>query len=347
MTDVKRTVAAAGTPAAATAPQPDQMEQGEPSSGFLRSVLRFLRSHRRFFELVVLIGPPLVLFVAFVLVPILISAYYGLFNWTGYGPVSGFDGLHNYKLALENSLFRQSLVHNVIIALLSLIIQLPISIGIALLLNRRMFGATFLRVAVFAPYVVSQATTAVLWLLLLEPEGLKGSGGGLVDVLMKEVGLGSVVHPWLADPTLVLYTMFVVLTWQFIGFGVILLLAGLRGIPHELHQAAAIDGASAWQTTWHITLPLLGPTIRIWIFLSMIGSLQVFDLVWIMTLGGPANGSQTMVSYMIFYGFRSQEYGFGSAVAVILFIISFVFAYLYQRFALRRDTEGALTRAVQ
>jgi raffinose/stachyose/melibiose transport system permease protein len=353
MTDIKRATAAAGTPAAAVAPQPERPERPErpeqtkPRSRFLSSLLRFLRSHRKFIELVVLLGPPLVLFAAFVLVPILISAYYGLFNWTGYGPVSGFDGLHNYKIALDNPLFRQSLVHNLIIALLSLVIQLPISIGIALLLNRRMRGASFLRVAVFAPYVVSQATTAVLWLLLLEPEGLNGRGGGLVDVLMKEVGVGSLVHPWLADPTLVLYTMFVVLTWQFIGFGIILLLAGLQGIPHELHEAASIDGASSWQATRHITLPLLGPTIRIWIFLSMIGSLQVFDLVWIMTLGGPANGSQTMVSYMIFYGFRSQEYGYGSAVAVILFIISFAFAYLYQRFALRRDTEGALTRAVQ
>jgi raffinose/stachyose/melibiose transport system permease protein len=180
----------------------------------------------------------------------------------------------------------------------------------------------------------------VLWLLLLEP-------GGFVDQLMKAVGLGGLVQQWLADPTIVLYTMFVVLTWQFIGFGVILLLAGLQGIPPELREAAGIDGASAWQTTRRITLPLLSPTIRIWIFLSMIGSLQVFDLVWIMTLGGPANASNTMVTYMIFYGFHSLEFGYGSAAAVILFIISFAFAFLYQRFALRRDTAGALTRAVR
>jgi raffinose/stachyose/melibiose transport system permease protein len=298
------------------------------------------RPSSKLVELVVLIGPALLLFLIFVLLPIVISAYYGLFNWTGYGPLSDFTGLHNYKVALDDPVFRESLLHNVIIAVLSLVIQLPISIAIALLLNRRMRGIGFLRVAVFAPYVVSQATTAVLWLLLLEPKGF-------VDQLMQAVGLGSLTQAWLADTTIVLYTMFVVLTWQFIGFGIILLLAGLQGIPHELREAASIDGASGWGTTRHIILPLLGPTIRIWIFLSMIGSLQVFDLVWIMTLGGPANASQTMVSYMIFFGFHSLEYGYGSAVAVILFIISFVFAYLYQRFALRRDTEGALTRAVR
>jgi raffinose/stachyose/melibiose transport system permease protein len=125
-----------------------------------------------------------------------------------------------------------------------------------------------------------------------------------------------------------------------------LLLAGLQGIESELHEAAALDGASAWQVTRWITLPLLGPTIRIWIFLSVIGSLQLFDLVWIMTLGGPANASDTMSVYMIDNGFRRYEFGYGSAVAVILFLICFVFALVYQRFALRRDAEGAMTRAV-
>jgi raffinose/stachyose/melibiose transport system permease protein len=320
--------AAAATPAAAVAPP-------APRTG-----LRRRPGRRKFIELVVLLGPALVLFAGFVLLPICIAAYYGLFNWSGYGPVSDFTGLHNYRLVIDDPVFRESLLHNVIIGVLSLVIQLPISIAIALLLNRRMRGGSFLRTAVFAPYVVSQATTAVLWLLLLEP-------GGFVDQLMKAVGLGGLVQQWLADPTIVLYTMFVVLTWQFIGFGVILLLAGLQGIPPELREAAGIDGASAWQTTRRIILPLLSPTIRIWIFLSMIGSLQVFDLVWIMTLGGPANASSTMVTYMIFYGFHSLEFGYGSAAAVILFIISFAFAFLYQRFALRRDTAGALTRAVR
>src|SRR5215469_5771730 len=327
MTELKGATAAAATPTAAVAPRS-------------RQIRRHRRPGREFVELVVLLGPALLLFIGFVLLPIGIAAYYGMFNWTGYGPLSDFTGLHNYKLVLDDPVFRSSLWHNVIIALLSLFIQLPISIAIALLLNRRMRGGSFLRMAVFAPYVVSQATTAVLWLLLLEP-------GGFIDEVMKAVGLGGLVQAWLANPTIVLYTMFVVLTWQFIGFGIILLLAGLQGIPPELREAASIDGASAWGTIRHVTLPLLGPTIRIWIFLSMIGSLQVFDLVWIMTLGGPDNASSTMVSYMIFFGFHSQEFGYGSATAVILFIISFVFAFLYQRFALRRDTHGALTRAVR
>ena len=298
-----------------------------------------LRLGRKHAELTLLLTPAVALFVLFVLLPICIAAYYGLFNWSGYGPLSYFTGVHNYKLVLSDPVFRGSLLHNVIIAVLSVLVQLPISIALALLLNRPMRGGTFLRLAVFAPYVLSEATTAVLWLLILQP-------GGFVDQVMRAIGLGGLIHPWLADPAIVLYTLFAVITWKYIGFGIILLLAGLQGIPAELREAAAIDGASAWQTTRRITLPLLGPTIRIWAFLSIIGSLQLFDIVWIMTIGGPANASSTMVTYMIQNGFRSLEFGYGSAVAVILFVVSFVFALLYQRFALRRDAAGALTGAV-
>jgi raffinose/stachyose/melibiose transport system permease protein len=294
---------------------------------------------RRRLELAVLLSPALLLFTGFVLLPIVIAAYYGLYKWTGFGPLSGFVGLRNYKLALTDPAFQQAILHNVIIAVLSIVIQLPISIAIALLLNRRIRGRSALRLLVFAPYVLSQAITGVMWLLMLQP-------GGFVDQLMKAVGLGGLVHLWLADLHIVLYTMFVVLTWQFIGFGIILLVAGLQGIPAELGEAAALDGASGWQTTRRITLPLLGPTIRILIFLSIIGSLQVFDVVWIMTAGGPAGASSTMATYLVQRGFSSAEFGYGSAVAVIMFVVCFVFALVYQRFVLRRDTRGALTRAV-
>ena len=294
---------------------------------------------RRRLELAVLLSPALLLFTGFVLLPIVIAAYYGLYKWTGFGPLSRFVGLQNYKLALSDPAFQQAILHNVIIAVLSIVIQLPISIAVALLLNRRIRGRSVLRLLVFAPYVLSQAITGVMWLLMLQP-------GGFMDQLMKAVGLGGFVQLWLANLHIVLYTMFVVLTWQFIGFGIILLVAGLQGIPVELGEAAALDGASGWQTTRRITLPLLGPTIRILIFLSIIGSLQVFDVVWIMTVGGPAGASSTMATYLVQRGFQSSEFGYGSAVAVIMFVVCFVFALVYQRFVLRRDTRGALTRAV-
>jgi raffinose/stachyose/melibiose transport system permease protein len=317
--------AAAETSAVAAAMPPEQ----PPRQSRLRKRL----------ELALLLGPALLLFTGFVLAPIGIAVYYSLYNWSGFGPLTAYTGLHNYSLALSDPVFRSAIAHNIIIAVLSVALQLPISIGMALLLNASVRGRSLLRLVVFAPYVLSEATTAVIWLLMLEPNGF-------VDQMLKAVGLGSLVHLWLANLSIVLYTLFVVLTWKYIGFGIILLLAGLQGVPAELREAAAIDGASPWQTTRRIVLPLLGPTIRIWIFLTIIGSLQLFDVVWIMTGGGPANASVTMATYLINRGFQSYEFGYASAIAVILFIICFVFSLLYQRFALRRDTRGALTRAV-
>jgi raffinose/stachyose/melibiose transport system permease protein len=291
------------------------------------------RRRRTRLELALLLGPALVLFVGFVLVPIGIAVFYSLYSWNGFGPLTDFVGLQNYADAFGGGVFRGAIVHNVIIAVLSIVIQLPLSIGIALLLDRTLKGRTVLRMVVFAPYVLSEAITAVIWLLMLQPHGF-------VDEILDGVGLGGLVHQWVADPGIVLYTLFVVMTWKYLGFGIILLLAGLQGVPPELREAAALDGATAWQTTRHVVLPLLGPTIRIWVFLSVIGSLQLFDLVWIMTLGGPANASTTMATYLVDHGFKRYEFGFGSAVAVVLFAICFVFALVYQRFALRRDTAG-------
>jgi raffinose/stachyose/melibiose transport system permease protein len=294
-------------------------------------------STRRRLELLLLLGPPVVLFVGFVFLPLGLAAWYSLFKWNGFGPRGKIIGLANYRTALSDPVFQHAIRHNVTIAILSLVIQLPLCISLALLLNRNLRGRGFLRLVVFAPYVLSEAVTAVIWLLMLQP-------GGFVDQAFKAVGLGGLINQWLANSHIVLYTLFVVITWKYIGFTIVLLLAGLQGVPPELREAAALDGAKPWQSTRLVVLPLLGPTIRIAIFLSMIGSLQLFDIPWIMTLGGPGNASSTMATYLIDRGFKRYEFGYGSAVAVLLFIFCFVFALVYQRFALRRDTQGALTR---
>lgn len=287
-------------------------------------------------ELALLLTPALLLFCIFVLGPIIAAAYYSLFKWSGFGSLDDFAGFDNYIRAFKNEVFRHSIWNNILIAVLSLVIQLPLSLGIALLLNRNIKGRAVLRLVVFAPYVLSEAITSVVWSLLLQPDGA-------VNKIMENVGLGGLTQQWLADKNLVMYVLFVVCTWKYIGFGIILLLAGLQSIPPELKEAGAVDGATPWQITRRITLPLLGPTIRVWIFLSMIGSLQLFDLVWITTRGGPGDASQTMVSYLVDRGMVRYEYGYGSAVSVIVFIICFTFAALYQRFALRRDIDGAMT----
>jgi ABC-type sugar transport system permease subunit len=170
------------------------------------------------------------------------------------------------------------------------------------------------------------------------------TSGAVNDVLQK-VGLGFLKTDWLSNPHVAIWTLIGIITWKYIGFAVIIVLAGLQGIPTELYEASAIDGASYWQIQRQITLPLLGPTLRIWAFLSIIGALQLFDLayiIWGQYIASTA-GTSTMATYMVGNGRNSGAYGYGNAVAVVLFFISLVVALIYQRFVLRRDTQGALT----
>jgi raffinose/stachyose/melibiose transport system permease protein len=280
--------------------------------------------------------PALALYVLFVLFPIVQAARYSLFDWNGLEPLDQFVGLANFERALADPVFLGAVGHNAVIVVLSLAVQIPFALGLALMLNRRFRGRAILRLVFFAPYVIAEVITAIVWSLILQPNGL-------AEHFLTTIGLGDAYQPWLADPDTVLAALFFIITWKYFGFHMILLLAGLQGIPTELEEAAAIDGASRWQGIRYVTLPLLGPTIRVSVFLSIIGALQLFDLVWVTTRGGPVNASNTMAVYMFDQGFVRFQFGYGSAVAVILFLICFVLALAYQRWVLRRDTEGATT----
>jgi raffinose/stachyose/melibiose transport system permease protein len=285
---------------------------------------------------VAFLAPALLLYVLLVLVPIVQGAFYSAYDWNGLEPLEEFVGFENYREALGDTVFLGAVRHVFLIVVLSLLFQLPFALGLALMLNERMHGRALFRLLFFVPFVLSEVITGIVFRLLLQP-------GGLMDGTFEAVGLDRQVQEWLADPDVVLYTVTLVISWKYFGFHMIIYLAGLQQVPHELEEAAAIDGASWFQTFWHVRLPLLGPTIRISVFLSIIGSLQVFDMVWVMTGGGPVNASNTMATYMIDRGFERSRFGYGSAVAVMVFALSFVIALGYQRFVLRRDTDGALT----
>jgi len=305
---------------------------------------RAARNRRKWFEIIGLSGPAAVVFTLFVLVPIGFAGYYSLYKWSGYGWPDEFIGLDNYfgpYGAFKDPIFLAGLRNNAFILVGSLLIQGPLAIAIALLLNRRFPGRAAFRMLVFVPYVLAEVTVGIMWQLLLQPDGG-------VDAFLTRLGLEQFITGWLANLEVVRWTMLFILTWKYTGFALILFLAGLANIPDELNEAAAIDGASWWQTQRYVTLPLLGPTIRIWIFLSMIGSLQQFDVIWVAS--APAvrslGASNTMATYMVDHGFNQREWGYGNAVALILFVISFVAALIFQRFVLRRDIQGAQTRGV-
>jgi raffinose/stachyose/melibiose transport system permease protein len=280
--------------------------------------------------------PALALYGLFVLLPIVQAAHYSLYKWNGLQPLTDFIGLKNYQVALSSDVFRAAIGNNLFVVVLSLAIQIPFSLLLAVMLNRRFPGRAAFRLLFFLPYVLSEAVTGIVFRLLLQPHAFVDSG-------LSALGLHVLIQDWLGDPNFVMITMFVIISWKYFGFHMILMLAGLQGIPKELEDAALIDGADRRQAFRYVTLPLLGPTIRVSIFLSIIGALQLFDMIWVMTAGGPLNASNTMAISMFKAGFKGTQMGYGSALAVILFLFSLVVALGYQRFVLRRDTEGALT----
>ncbi|WP_298801953.1 carbohydrate ABC transporter permease [uncultured Pseudokineococcus sp.] len=329
-------VAASSRGAAGAADRSDRSAApARPSGGGRRrSSSRLSARTRTRLEIAFFTGPALVLLGLFIVVPVLQAVRYSVFDWNGLGPLDDFVGLDNYTRALGDTVFTGAVVNNFVIIALSIAIQLPLGLAIALLLNRDIRGRGFLRVVIFMPYVLAEVVAGVVWVLLLQPNGL-------VDAVVEGVGLGGLTQLWLGDPDVALGTVMVVLTWKYLGLAVILFLAGLQGVPEDVYEAAQLDGASWWQVQRRVTIPLLGPTIRTWGFLSMIGSLQLFDMVWILTGGGPANSTVTMAIYLINQGTERGLYGYASAVAVLLFVISLVLAVLYQTFVLRRDNEAA------
>ncbi|MFB9590400.1 sugar ABC transporter permease [Streptomyces racemochromogenes] len=281
--------------------------------------------------------PALALFLVFVLAPITVAVRTGLFKWSGTGPMDDFVGWGNYARLFHDQVFLGDLERGLYLIVLSVTVQLPFALFTAVLLNQRLRGRAVYRMLFFAPYILSEVVTAVLFTMVFLP------GAGMADHLAGAFGLEGLRGRWLADPSTVVPTLFAVMTWKYFGFHMMLFLAGLQSIPGEVLEAASIDGAGPWKRFRHVTLPLLGPTIRISTFLSVIGAIQLFDLVWVMTAGGPNHSSETMAVSMFQFGFKRHQVGYASAISVVLFMICLVFSLFYQRYVLRRDLSGALT----
>ncbi|KFJ08319.1 carbohydrate ABC transporter permease [Bifidobacterium tsurumiense] len=294
---------------------------------------------RRNLEILLLSAPAIAVFVCFVILPIVLGAYYGFYKWKGFGTpykTGEFVGLQNYLTVLKDANFQQAMLHSFEIVVGSLLIQAPLAVLFALLLNQKFKGRGLIRTLIFVPYVVSEVIVGTGWSLLLQKKGA-------FNEILNQLGING--PDWLADPHIAMWTLLLLISWKYIGFAVILMLAGMQSIPEELYEAARVDGAGFWQMQKSITLPLLAPTLRIWVFLSIIGSLQLFDLVYIIwgQYVSATAGVSTMATYMVREGRDAGNYGYGSAVALIIFVISLTVALLYQRFVLNRDLDGALT----
>lgn len=263
------------------------------------------------------LAPALLVYLLYAIYPIGQTFVYSLRDWSGIGEGT-YIGLANYQEALQDSIFWRALRNNLVLVVASIIIQLPISLALALLLSTRFLGWRFVRAIYFFPLLLSTVAIGLVWIQIYNPSF------GLLNGALDAIGLGNLQRAWLGNEATALPAIIVAVCWQYIPFYMVLFIAGLTTIPTELYEAAKIDGSGKWESFRHITLPLLRPIIRTAAILSLIGSLKFFDLVWVMTGGGPNRASELMATYMYERAFFTFRMGYGSAIATLLFIIAFV-----------------------
>ncbi len=280
--------------------------------------------------------PAFIFYFLFIIFPIIQAIYVSFFQWKGFGAPTNFVGLENYTQILGDKYFLKGVVNALLIVALSICVQLPLALALALMVGRNLPGRAFFRTVFFLPYVLSEVMAAIIWLSMFNPDPTRGFLNGLLLALVPNAQPIS----WLGDLDVVMLAIFMALTWKYFGLYLLLFMAGLQNIPREVEEAAAIDGASTWQSIRYVTIPMIGSTIRLCIYLSVLGSLSVFALVWVMTQGGPAHASETMATYMYKSGFIKFQFGYGSAVAMLMFMMCLAFSVGYQRIVMRQDYEG-------
>jgi raffinose/stachyose/melibiose transport system permease protein len=306
--------------AAATALNAAPLRAREPSRLF---------GDGRLATIVLFLPPALLLFTLFVVLPIGEAAWYSGFNWNGFGRPTNWIGLDNYRFVFESRAFGLAFRNNILIILVSLLIQLPLALTLALMLAEKFRGAVALRMLFFLPYVLAEIATGLIFSFVYD-----GDYGLLASIYRT---FGAEAPHLLASPQTSMLAILIVIVWKYFGFHMMLFIAALQSIDRNLVEAARIDGASRIQMLRFVIIPLLYPTIRLSVFFAVVGSLQLFDLVMPLTRGGPADSSNTMVSFLYNFGITRMRVGFGSAVGVILFVICVTFAFTYKRWFMRDD----------
>jgi raffinose/stachyose/melibiose transport system permease protein len=264
--------------------------------------------------------PAFAFLVVFVAWPILSSVRLSFYEWNGITASRRFAGLDNWRMLLADDVFWRALVNNLVVVALSIAIQMPVAMALAVLLHRGGRALKLFKVVYFFPMLMSTVAIGVLF------KAVYDVNFGAITPLARALGAGVLARDWLGDPGIALLSVVAVICWQFIPFYMILFLARLVSIPDELRDAAAIDGATGAQCFWRVELPLLRGILVTAMTLSLIGSLKYFDLIWVMTEGGPSHATELMATYMYKQAFASYRMGYGSTIAAAMFAIVMIAA---------------------
>ena len=282
----------------------------------------------------IFVGPALVILAGFLLYPIGYSLWLSLHEWDGYATRWGsFVGFENYRSLASDEVFWRATLNSVIFVIGRTPLEVGLGFLLALLLNRKLAARSLLRTLFFVPVVMSLIVVTIIFQRVYEPNT------GLLNTFLQAIGLSAWAHPWLGDPATALPAVIAVSVWKNVGFSLVILLAGLQGLPQDVLEAARVDGANAWQLTLRVITPLMRPILALTALLSIIGGLKVFDLVFIMTRGGPTYSTEVLATMLYREAFELNRMGVASAIAVILVAVVLSIARV-QTFVLRETRDG-------
>lgn len=281
----------------------------------------------RFTAIILLLPPALILFSLFVIVPLGESGWYAFFKWNGYGEPVDMVGLQNFERLFGHSVFHQAVGNTVKIVVVSLVIQMPLALGLALLIYKKTPTNAAFRLIFFLPYILAEIAAGLIWSFIFD--GNYGVSAGITQAM------GTEPYFLLGDRDWAFIAIMTVIVWKYFGFHMMIYIAALQAVPDDLLEAARIEGAKPLDVVKHVQIPLIKPAIMVSAFFAIIGALQVFDVIIPLTNGGPSNSTHTIVTYLYTFGLTRLNIGFGSAVGVVLFLSAVLIAVFFQRAVLK------------
>ena len=278
--------------------------------------------------------PAAILFVVIIIIPIVMSLFYSVNDWDGFNEMT-FIGLKNYSelFTSKSAGFPKTLLNAFTFAGLSVFVQLPFALFLALKLSRGIKGERFFLTIFFIPVLISTVVIGQLWMKIYNPQY------GILNMALKWLGLDSWCKAWLGEQSTALMSVFIPSLWQYVGYHMLLMYAGIKSVSPDILEAAKIDGASSFQVSTKIIIPMIKPVIKICVIFAVTGSLKTFDLIYVLTGGGPDHASEVPSTLMVSRIFKENRYGFGSAIAVMIIFLCFFFAILIKNCIKTEDYE--------
>ena len=274
--------------------------------------MKSIRSNK--YTILLFVAVPLLIYVFFALIPILYNIYISLFDTNLLTP-GKFVGLKNYARLLKDTTFLRALRNNIFLVIGSLTAHMGLGLFFANAIFQKVKGSKFFQSVFFLPSVICGVAVGLIWTFVYH------GNYGLLNAFLKLIGQGDLQQVWLSNKNLALICIIVVVMWQWVGYHVVIQLAAMRNIPQELYEAAQLDGASEWQQFKNITVPLIRPILKVDAVLIITGALKYYDLVAVMTNGGPNHATEVMSTYMYYEAFNVLKFGYSSAIGVVLLIL--------------------------